>query len=332
MYRLTFALLLALSIPAKAETPPIWLDLQPGTYAVGFKELTDSRLPVAFWYPARRSGEPMTFASYVHDARAFREFLSGTGLSSASIDSLMQAPVFATRNAPPVHERFPIILIAHGNGEDTMDQAVLAEYLASHGFVVAGTPSPMLAHPMTDQSQIAEFAERQATDLLDATKLLEKRERIRSDCMTIVGHSFGARAAILMAMKSSKIRLIVSLDGGIGTAMGITSLQTAPSWRGDTALPPIVHFYERLDPFMAPDFTFLHGLNAEALTLIATQSMHHVHFTTYGFASAINPELAKVTKAGDSVRPNVVDVATTVLRLAQTTSRCPRPAARKRGR
>lgn len=53
-------------------------------------------------------------------------------------------------------------LIAHGNGQDAADQAVLAEFFASHGYVVASVPSPMKKHPMTGESQIGAFAEEQA--------------------------------------------------------------------------------------------------------------------------------------------------------------------------
>ena len=45
--------------------------------------------------------------------------------------------------------------VAQGNAQTVQDQAHLAEYLASYGYVVATTPSPMLiTGPLTDESQV----------------------------------------------------------------------------------------------------------------------------------------------------------------------------------
>jgi hypothetical protein len=43
--------------------------------------------------------------------------------------------------------------------------------------------------------------------------------------------------------------------------------------------------------------------------------MHHVHFTTYGFASSVVPELGKLTNAGPAIHTNVASVARDVLKF-----------------
>jgi predicted dienelactone hydrolase len=56
----------------------------------------------------------------------------------------LDAPMLAARDAPPGGGRFPLVLLEQGNGQTLRDQAPLAEYLASHGYVVATSPSPTL--------------------------------------------------------------------------------------------------------------------------------------------------------------------------------------------
>jgi dienelactone hydrolase len=131
----------------------------------------------------------------------------------------------------------------------------------------------------------------------------------------VIGHSFGARAALLLAMKDSTIQAVVSLDGGIGTATAREAFRQAPSFREDARLPPVLHFFETLDPFMKPDFTLLESLHIRELTLQPTRGMHHTHFTTYGFAAAVFPDIARVTRATKETGGGVVAVANGTLAL-----------------
>lgn len=223
--------------------------------------------------------------------------------------------MFATREGAPARTAFPLVLVAQGNGQDAADQAVLAEYIASHGYIVASVPSPMIRQPMTDQSQIGSFAEAQADALEAAMARIPRMLAIRKGRIGVIGHSFGARPALLLAMRRPSIRALVSLDGGIGTATGASEMKAAPSFRARAELPATLHIYEKLDAFMKPDLAFLHGLRIRSLRLEATEDMHHVHFTTYGFAAATIPEFAKLTNAGPGIEGSIRKMAQDVLRF-----------------
>jgi dienelactone hydrolase len=203
----------------------------------------------------------------------------------------------------------PLILVAHGNGQNAIDQVVLCEFLASHGYVVAATPSPMLRTPLEREDQVGELAEIQATELARAASRVAAVLSVDTTRIGVIGHSFGARAALLLAMRDSSIRAVVSLDGGIGTATAQEAFRLAPSFREDARLPPVLHFYETLDPFMKPDFTLLERLDTRGLTLEPTRGMHHTHFTTYGFAAALFPDIARVTQATGETDRGVVAMA-----------------------
>ena len=313
--RLIAALVLAAALPIYARsTPPLWLNLKPGRFHAGYRRLIAATDPVDVWYPATNDGKAMTFRAYLHGtAGVLSSFLSRQGVSAATIAQLLDAAVDSRSNATPAPGRFPLVLIAQGNGEDAADQAILSEFLATHGYVVASVPSPTIAHPMTDEAQIGAFAEEQATALERASEAISKRFRVRTDRESIVGHSFGARAALLLAMRKPSFRAIVSLDGGIGTSTGVQSTESAPSFRPNAALPPLLHIYETLDAFMQPDFRFIEDLKFRSLQFQQAAGMHHIHFTTYGFAAALLPEIARVTKAQPGVGEGVVVVANSVL-------------------
>ena len=88
----------------------------------------------------------------------------------------LDAPMLATADPDPSGGRFPLVLVAQGNGQSAPDQAPLAEYLASHGYVVATSPSPMrISGPLVDEASVGARAEEQAADLAFLRAALDAR-------------------------------------------------------------------------------------------------------------------------------------------------------------
>jgi dienelactone hydrolase len=223
--------------------------------------------------------------------------LRQAGVPRATIDSLFASSLYATRSPDPLDRAWPLVLVAQGNGQDVADQVVLCEYLASQGFIVAAPPSPTLRMALEREDQVGAVAETQADDLAAAVGAVAGVLRVDAQRLGVVGHSFGARAALLLAMRDTSVRALVSLDGGIGTATALEPFRHAPSFRADAPLPPLLLFFEELDAFMTPDFGLVRSLHTAELILVPTDAMHHVHFTTYGFAAARFPGVATVTHA-----------------------------------
>jgi dienelactone hydrolase len=295
--------------PHGRAVPVLWAGLVPGPYQVGYRRLGASAAVVHVWYPASASGSPLCFGDYLEEPARLRAFLEQTGVPSRTIDSLFVSRLYAGSMSSPVNRPFPLVLVAQGNGQDAADQVVLSEYLASQGFVVASTPSPMLRTPLEREDQVGAFAESQADELAAAIKTVAAMVPLDTLQLGVVGHSFGARAALLLAMRDPRVRAVVSLDGGIGTATAVESFVRAPSFRANARLPALLHFYEDLDPFATPDFVLLRTLHTKDLVLVRTEGLHHVHFTTYGFASAVFPGLAVVTHATSTTPGGVREVA-----------------------
>lgn len=325
----------ATGLPAQAP-----VRLAPGPWAVGFSHLavadTGRRLAsgaprpldIGVWYPARPSGgPPLGYRTYFlltpppqdslppadaarRELEGFTAFLASHGASPAAVTAWLDAPMLATLDPPAAGGRFPLVLVAQGNGQTLHDQSPLCEYLASHGYVVATAPSPMrVTGPLTDEQAIGARAEEQASDLAFVLARASARTDVDPARVGLVGHSFGARAALLFAMQEPRVAALVSLDGGIGTATGRSSLERAPSFDRSAARAPILHLYERLDAFMAPDLGLLRSLAGSDRWLVPVPAMHHHHFASPGAVSVLRPELGPALGASSGTAAAYVAVA-----------------------
>lgn len=283
-----------------------------GPWSVGFvtlavRDSAGERAPftAGIWYPARGDvTRHLTYRDYVladagaEDLDGLVAFLASQGAPAAAVRDWLEEPMLATPAAAPAGGRHPVVLMAQGNGQTLHDQAPLSEYLASQGYVVATAPSPMRrTGPLTDESQVGARAAEQAADLGLLLAAVVRRPDAAQGRFGVVGHSFGARAALLLAMYDSAVAALVSLDGGIGTAAGRASLEAAPGFRTTAVRAPILHLYQELDDLMAPDFGLLRSLDRADRWLVSVPAMHHHQFTSLGAAAADHPRLRGATKA-----------------------------------
>ena len=336
-----------------APASPLLGGVLPGPHAVAFRVLgrrdagrRDRPVQIALWLPAREPGSkpPLAYRDYfalsltekelvpaAEDARAKAEagwtsFVAERGIPEEIAARWLAAPMLARPDAAPAPGRFPLVLVAQGNGQSAMDQAVLAELLASHGYTVGSCPSPMnISGPMQDASEIAARAEEQAADLAFVLRQLERDPHVDAARLAVVGHSFGARGALLLAMQEGAVRALVSLDGGIGTGLGRDAMEGSKLFKASGLSIPLLHAYEELDDYMKPDFGLLQKVAGEHLDLLPTRGLHHVHFTTLGFAASAWPEVARATGAGPEAPESLSAV---VERTLDVVTRALVPAAR----
>ncbi len=309
---------LGLAAALAAAGEPLPLALSPGPHPVGFRVLNrrDSTrrgqdgalraVQVGVWYPAvpdpaapaLRYGDYVRVATRERDLAAlapaaeedalarYRTFLAGNGLSPAGIDEWLQAPMLARAEARAAAGRFPVLLLAAGMGGAVQDQAALGESLAGHGYVVATTPSPVrLGSRMESEADVPVMAEEQARDLEVALEAVAARSVSDAARVGLIGYSFGARPALLLAGRHPGFRALVSLDGGIGSA-------AAKGWLAPRALDraalqtPILHVYEETDEDARPDFDLLASLSRAPRTLAKVDGLRHLDFITFGLASS----------------------------------------------
>jgi tetratricopeptide (TPR) repeat protein len=290
--------------------------LSYGTAHVGFRilELRDrSReffggdsyaarpLQVVVWYPARGGGAAMRFAEYVaaqagetdfapstarRDAALadFRRAAIANGAADADVGKLLASPVRGRRDARPADGRHPLVLYAHNL---TPEKAVLGEYLASHGFVVASTPQ--LGSYERDLDVGTTLVETEIRDLEAALAALAVDPMVDARKIGIIGMSFGALTALGFQMRHPSVAAVVSLDGGIGTALDPLMLRQSAFHAPDRARVPLLHLYASDSP--GADFAYLRGLRYAERSFVGVHGMQHGDFAGYGMLAATVPRI-----------------------------------------
>lgn len=332
----TTGLVLAPPFPA----PTLWGPLEPDGYAVRLDTLM-RRAParngwapagrpvqITIWSPATARGALLTYRDYIAltanqgsleaatpeastaaIARLTR-FVTSTGSSDEAVRQWMDMPVAASWDAPRAPGRFPLVVIAQGNYHSAYNQAVLGEYLASHGYVVATSPSPLVVEETPDSASLLTRARRQAADIEYVADVMRNRAGVDPLRVAVVGHSFGARAAFVAIVDGAPFRAFVSLDGGIANKLGNDWLAGTPLDTAQLRIP-LLHIYQDRDSTVQPDFTLVRRWHRADRNLVRVDDMHHQYFTALGFVAAVDTAL--------HVGPPVANLATKVGGVVQMT-------------
>lgn len=185
---------------------------------------------IALWYPAQKGGgKTLRYEDYLalraretsfdgegdvsreEILRAFAAQARMVGIDEEGALELVEVPCAARRAAPPAPGRFPLVLYAPGFNGSSSQVAVLGEYLASHGYVVASSPSMgprsrrMIGGPLG--------LETQTRDLEHLLATLRGKPFVDRDRVAAIGFSFGGGAVTLLEMRNQEIDAVVVYDG-----------------------------------------------------------------------------------------------------------------------
>jgi pimeloyl-ACP methyl ester carboxylesterase len=186
------------------------------------------------WYPAESRGTrpPMKQGDYLKLAgatgrlhllsEALIEFSRGVNMQDlvdaedpkhptpaqqAALDRYYAAPTAAVRDAPARPGKFPVAIYVHGYGSSFEDNTVLAEYLASHGFVVITS-----AYQDGDLRMIADLQET-GDDVQFLIHYAGSRGCCSGQKVALIGHSGGAQSILAYQSKPGAMAdALVSLD------------------------------------------------------------------------------------------------------------------------
>jgi pimeloyl-ACP methyl ester carboxylesterase len=212
--------------------------LQFGPHPVGFelKEAVDNSrsfpstdgsglggrpIRIYIWYPAAEAGsQPLTVGDFVRMAGDDFRIPNRPpvplvkGLDEAQRGALMKKPLKSFAAARVAQGEFPLLVIGQGlYYESPLSQAVLCEYLASLGYVVATCPLLGTQYRLVNIN--VEDLETEVRDLEFVISEARERKGVRPHSLGIVGYDLGGMAGLVLAMRNPEVGAFLSLDSGI---------------------------------------------------------------------------------------------------------------------
>lgn len=193
------------------------------------KEGSARPIQTVIWYPAEKGAKHITYNDYLgllgweteftlnprEEARVVDRWLNMVtdGKRAAQVERERHMPMWAMRDAAPKTGKFPVVIYAPSVNNTAFENAELAEFLASHGYLVIAAPTVGAAGRYIRLD--LPHAEMQAADirfLIDYARSLPQADMSR---LAVAGFSWGGLSNILAAAKDKRIKALVSLDGAV---------------------------------------------------------------------------------------------------------------------
>lgn len=237
-----------------------------------------SDLMVHLWYPAEVAADEAA-APYIPGLEKLRAAIGEKNLREGAGDSyegLFRARTHAVSGAAVSSgsAKHPVVLLTHGLRFNALGYSMLAEDLASHGYVVVGIDHPKTAFAVLypdDRIQLfdealwsrrrsvvevhefeQEIVERCASDLVFAINQLARldsgmlpspfQSRLDLDRVGVFGHSFGGRVAARACQRDKRLKAGIVCDG-FGRKMTVEKRSD-----GSTMTQPMMVQYARRVP------------------------------------------------------------------------------------
>ena len=308
-----------------ASAPPLWGNLRAGSHEVGFRtlfrydrsrtwkptrtydgtfspDLAGRPIQVNVWYPALadKSAKKMRFVDYVdqsapdafwklNDIMRQRNRDDATAsVPRSEIPALQMAEMNAYRDAPSARGRFPVVLYFGGLNAQINANAILAEYLASYGYVVASISLIGPSDEQTFQSRAADDFEASVRDMEFAWSVLQDAPDADRAKLAVMGHSVGAMEAIILGLRNANVSAVIALDGTYGFP-GLSAVLThAYGYAPGIMRSPFLDLRraqgaQGSEPL---DFTVVESFRHSDRTLITIEKMHHSDFTSFATVGA----------------------------------------------
>lgn len=295
-------------------------ELKPGPHAVGFRVIerydtsrpylypidldgkprktnVDRPMQIGVWYPAVAESRPtMTLGDYVALMAREQNFAAtgdGTapyfnfdrvrGATPEQRKRLLALQTHALRDAKPASGKFPLILWSLGS--PALYHAS-AEYLASHGYVVAIMPRLPATRSIADTAQTREDYDAKSRDLAFLIETLKDLPSADVRTIGVTGFSAGGRWAIGEAMRNPHVRGIVSHDS-IVLFGDDQQFREMPFYAPDRVRVPVLHLIRR-EWVPRETSTLWNDLRfADRAKWIYERPLDHLDFTGMGYAATL---------------------------------------------
>jgi dienelactone hydrolase len=303
----------------------LWIGFQRGPYAVGFDVLytydegrswkrkfdaDDHFIPpprsrpvrISVWYPAAPSpAEHITYADYVvlHSApdanwEALNQRLSERNLNSLrrimkgdGLTRLLRLRMVAQKQPPAAKGKFPLVLYAPGLNESWQHaNPVMAEVLASHGYVVATVPQLGTDSEGANLQISAIDFETQVRDMEHVLEVLRNKPYVDENATAAMGHSVGAAVLLALAMRNAEIDAVIGLDGAYTNKRVNDAMKATAYYAPERFYRPLLDL-RRADN--KQDTSVLDALRYSDKLSVEFSGITHGDFTSFPFIAQILP-------------------------------------------
>jgi len=204
---------------------------QRGVLAKLFSKEENRGRPIqtVIWYPTEKGGQGVKYDEYLQltgwetdferspkeekrRVDAWLEMVTD-GKRDGQVESERRKLMWAVRDAVPKAGKYPVVIYAPSVNNTAFENADIAEFLASHGYIVIAAPTVGLTGRTIKRDLM--HAELQAGDirfLIDYARTLPHADLTR---VAAAGFSWGGLSNILAATKDGRIKALVSMDGAV---------------------------------------------------------------------------------------------------------------------
>jgi hypothetical protein len=251
-------------------------------------------MQLSVWYPAVAGDRPMRIGEYwavgtkTETLGPFTEgevtaaserirggmlFAIGTEVPRVTADSIRDARAAAFRDAAPAIGRFPLVV----TGVGPVGIFGLAEYLASHGYVVVAAPAVGTGSQQVNRVQIA--IETHTRNMETAAAIAATLPFVDATRQALIGVNFDGLAALVHQMRNGGALAVVSLDGYEAKTVTATGLRQSPYFDPARMRVPYLSFAQDNPPTPALAFSdsLARELKYSERHAYVVRDMEHVH-------------------------------------------------------
>ncbi len=248
-----------------------------GPFNVGFKyekivdysrAYGDGYRPVQLfiWYPSKDTSIKIPYSQYFlythpFDSLQYSDYATQEGFIigmllleieireiDANKDEVLEAfkslKTFAQEGATPADGMYPLVLMTSGGNTQGQLHSVIAEFLASNGYVVVVFPS--LGNQKGERWPFDHIGiNLQMDDMAFAINHLSGNAMIDIDNICLASWSVGGVSQAIYTMKNPNIDMFISLDSGLGRVYGIEMLKESPYFDYSKVKIPYLHLTGR---------------------------------------------------------------------------------------